>query len=251
MRTRREHLARQQALAAAPGRRAQAAAGLHRPLPRQGDEGEPGAKPHEGAGAAASRSSLLGRRAAAAPRLSRAAASSRRRCSRLDRVAVGYEPEKPVLRGLDLRLDPDDRIALLGANGNGKSTFARLIAGRLAPMAGRDHARQALRLRLFRPASDRGARSRGERLRSSGAADAESRARGGARAARRGSASARTRSSCAAHDLSGGEKARLNFALMTRRRAAAADPRRADQPSRHRSARGAGRRRSTNSPAPS
>jgi ATP-binding cassette subfamily F protein 3 len=54
----------------------------------------------------------------------------------LYQVAVGYEPEKPVLRRLDLRLDPDDRIALLGANGNGKSTFARLIAGRLSPMAG-------------------------------------------------------------------------------------------------------------------
>ena len=54
----------------------------------------------------------------------------------LYQVAVGYEPDKPVLRRLDLRLDPDDRIALLGANGNGKSTFARLIAGRLVPMSG-------------------------------------------------------------------------------------------------------------------
>jgi ATP-binding cassette, subfamily F, member 3 len=54
----------------------------------------------------------------------------------LDRVAVGYAPGKPVLSRLDLRLDPDDRIALLGANGNGKTTFARLLAGRLAPMAG-------------------------------------------------------------------------------------------------------------------
>jgi ATP-binding cassette subfamily F protein 3 len=54
----------------------------------------------------------------------------------LDRVAVGYAPGKPVLSRLDLRLDPDDRIALLGANGNGKTTFARLLAGRLVPMAG-------------------------------------------------------------------------------------------------------------------
>jgi ATP-binding cassette subfamily F protein 3 len=54
----------------------------------------------------------------------------------LDRVSVGYVPEKPVLSRLDLRLDPDDRIALLGANGNGKTTLARLLAGRLAPMAG-------------------------------------------------------------------------------------------------------------------
>jgi ATP-binding cassette subfamily F protein 3 len=40
------------------------------------------------------------------------------------------------LRGLDLRIDQDDRIALLGQNGNGKSTFAKLIAGRLAPLGG-------------------------------------------------------------------------------------------------------------------
>jgi ATP-binding cassette, subfamily F, member 3 len=54
----------------------------------------------------------------------------------LDRVAVGYVPGKPVLSRLDLRLDPEDRIALLGANGNGKTTLARLLAGRLAPMTG-------------------------------------------------------------------------------------------------------------------
>ena len=42
-----------------------------------------------------------------------------------------------MLARLDLRLDPDDRIALLGANGNGKTTFARLLAGRLAPLSGR------------------------------------------------------------------------------------------------------------------
>ncbi|HYZ41771.1 MAG TPA: ABC-F family ATP-binding cassette domain-containing protein [Stellaceae bacterium] len=54
----------------------------------------------------------------------------------LNRVAVGYAPGKPVLSRLDLRLDPDDRVALLGANGNGKTTLARLLAGRLAPMAG-------------------------------------------------------------------------------------------------------------------
>src|SRR5215471_5290647 len=49
----------------------------------------------------------------------------------LDSVAAGYEPEKPVLRRLTLRVDDDDRIALLGANGNGKSTLVKLIAGRL------------------------------------------------------------------------------------------------------------------------
>jgi ATP-binding cassette subfamily F protein 3 len=53
----------------------------------------------------------------------------------LERVSVGYDGTA-VLRGLSLSVDPDDRIALLGANGNGKSTFAKLIAGRLAPMDG-------------------------------------------------------------------------------------------------------------------
>jgi len=53
----------------------------------------------------------------------------------LDRVSVGYDGTA-VLRGLSLRIDMDDRIALLGANGNGKSTLARLLAGRLAPMSG-------------------------------------------------------------------------------------------------------------------
>src|SRR5712691_11796137 len=55
----------------------------------------------------------------------------------LDRVSTGYAADRPVLSHLDLRLDPDDRIALLGANGNGKTTFARLLAGRLAPLSGR------------------------------------------------------------------------------------------------------------------
>jgi ATP-binding cassette subfamily F protein 3 len=55
---------------------------------------------------------------------------------RLEGAAVGYAPGQPVLRNLDLRLDPDDRVALLGANGNGKTTLARLLSGRLEPMAG-------------------------------------------------------------------------------------------------------------------
>jgi ATP-binding cassette, subfamily F, member 3 len=55
----------------------------------------------------------------------------------MEGVSVGYEAERPVLRRLTLRVDDDDRIALLGANGNGKSTFAKLIAGKLSPMSGR------------------------------------------------------------------------------------------------------------------
>ena len=55
---------------------------------------------------------------------------------RLEEVSAGYAPGEPVLTGLELRLDEDDRIALLGANGNGKSTLAKLLAGRLEPLSG-------------------------------------------------------------------------------------------------------------------
>jgi len=55
---------------------------------------------------------------------------------RLENVSVGYAPGAPVLSDLDLRIDEDDRIGLLGANGNGKSTFAKLISGRLDPQEG-------------------------------------------------------------------------------------------------------------------
>jgi ATP-binding cassette, subfamily F, member 3 len=54
----------------------------------------------------------------------------------VDNVSVGYEPDKPVLNRVTLRIDTDDRIALLGANGNGKSTLVKLIARKLAPFSG-------------------------------------------------------------------------------------------------------------------
>ena len=53
----------------------------------------------------------------------------------LDMAAVGYA-NKPVLSRLDLRMDPEDRIALLGRNGNGKTTLARLLAAQLKPLEG-------------------------------------------------------------------------------------------------------------------
>jgi ATP-binding cassette subfamily F protein 3 len=54
----------------------------------------------------------------------------------LDDVAVGYEPGRPVLKRLTLRVDADDRVALIGENGNGKSTLVKLLTGRLAPFSG-------------------------------------------------------------------------------------------------------------------
>ena len=66
----------------------------------------------------------------------------------LDRATVGYDG-KAILSNLSLRVDMDDRIALLGANGNGKSTLAKLIAGRLAPMAGEVRRGPKLRVGYF------------------------------------------------------------------------------------------------------
>ncbi|MGA7973180.1 MAG: ABC-F family ATP-binding cassette domain-containing protein [Pseudolabrys sp.] len=66
-----------------------------------------------------------------------------------DGVSVGYEAGKPVLSGLNLRIDNDDRIALLGSNGNGKSTFVKLIADRLQPMQGTITRAATLRIGYF------------------------------------------------------------------------------------------------------
>ncbi len=67
----------------------------------------------------------------------------------LDGAAVGYAADTPVLSRLNLRIDPDDRIALLGRNGNGKTTLARLLAGQLAPMRGAMTASKKLSVGYF------------------------------------------------------------------------------------------------------
>ncbi len=54
----------------------------------------------------------------------------------IDGAAIGYAVEKPVLRNVSLRLDMDDRVGLLGSNGNGKSTLAKFLCGRLDPLSG-------------------------------------------------------------------------------------------------------------------
>lgn len=66
----------------------------------------------------------------------------------LDRVSAGYD-DRVVLSHMDLRIDPDDRIALLGANGNGKSTFAKLISNRLKAMEGTVTKARRLRIGYF------------------------------------------------------------------------------------------------------
>ena len=67
----------------------------------------------------------------------------------LDFASVGYAPGKPVLERLNLRIDPDDRIALLGRNGNGKTTLARLLAAQLTPMDGEMTASGKMRVGYF------------------------------------------------------------------------------------------------------
>ncbi len=67
---------------------------------------------------------------------------------KLDGVDVGYD-DTTILRNLNLRIDQDDRIALLGANGQGKSTLSKLFADRLKPQAGEVVASSKLRIGYF------------------------------------------------------------------------------------------------------
>lgn len=130
----------------------------------------------------------------------------------LNAVSVGYQPGSPILKKMTLRIDADDRIALLGANGNGKSTFAKLLAGRLKADTGSVTIAPGLKVAIFaqhqlddlRP--DENAYEHVRRL----MPDApESKVR--ARVAQFGLAT--DKMNTAAKDLSGGEKARLLMGL--------------------------------------
>ncbi|MCA1197386.1 ATP-binding cassette domain-containing protein [Sphingomonas sp. R647] len=66
----------------------------------------------------------------------------------LDHASVGYDGT-PILSRLNLRIDPDDRIALLGRNGNGKTTLARLLAAQLTPIEGEKAASAKMRVGYF------------------------------------------------------------------------------------------------------
>jgi ATP-binding cassette subfamily F protein 3 len=66
----------------------------------------------------------------------------------LDLASVGYG-DKTILSRLNLRIDPDERMALLGRNGNGKTTLARLLAAQLAPMDGAMNASGKMRVGYF------------------------------------------------------------------------------------------------------
>ena len=103
----------------------------------------------------------------------------------VDDVSVGYDPKKPVLNRVTLRIDTDDRIALLGSNGNGKSTLVKLLGQQAAAILGPDHARGKAVGRLFRAASGRRAQSRRLALRPRPQADAGCAREQGARPGRR------------------------------------------------------------------
>ncbi len=130
-----------------------------------------------------------------------------------DDVAVGYD-ERVVLAGLNLRIDNDDRIALLGSNGNGKSTLVKLLANRLTPMEGKVTRAANLKIAYF-------AQHQLDELNPEespydhvrelmpDASEAQVRARVGAIGFSGDAANTKVKS------LSGGEKARLLFGLAT------------------------------------
>ena len=132
---------------------------------------------------------------------------------RFDEVSLGYEDEKPVLRNLNLRIDHDDRIGILGRNGEGKSTFAKGLLGLLEPQKGFIKRHKKLRIGYFaqheidalnmeHSAYDHVCALMPE------ATEAQRRAR----LARFGLGLAQSETK--ARDLSGGEKARLLFSLI-------------------------------------
>ncbi|MFN6936766.1 MAG: ABC-F family ATP-binding cassette domain-containing protein, partial [Tsuneonella sp.] len=132
----------------------------------------------------------------------------------LDLAAVGYG-ETPILQRLNLRIDPDDRIALLGRNGNGKTTLARLLAAQLAPMDGAMQASGRMRVGYFTQYQVEELSSDGTPLdhmmrAMEGASPAAVRAQLG----RFGFSGHRATTQIG--KLSGGERARLALALITR-----------------------------------
>jgi ATP-binding cassette subfamily F protein 3 len=134
----------------------------------------------------------------------------------LDDVSVGYPDGPLVLRNLDLRIDMEDRIALLGQNGNGKSTFIRLISQRLEPREGQMKKTPKLRVGYFSQDQEESLDYEGtpfdhmNRALGPGAGEAKVRAQLG----RFGFS--RDRATLKVGVMSGGEKTRLLLALATR-----------------------------------
>ncbi|MCI5048037.1 MAG: ABC-F family ATP-binding cassette domain-containing protein [Aquisalinus sp.] len=133
---------------------------------------------------------------------------------RVQEADLGYEEGKPVLRKVDLRIDQDDRIAILGLNGQGKSTLVKAISGRLTPLAG--HVRKSKKLKIAYFAQHqidelKPKQSPFEHVRELMPEGTEAQVR--ARTAQIGFGP--DKADTAAEKLSGGEKARLLFGLIT------------------------------------
>ncbi|KQZ62975.1 glycosyl transferase family 1 [Rhizobium sp. Root149] len=130
----------------------------------------------------------------------------------IDKGVVGYEPDKPILKGINLRIDNDDRIALLGSNGNGKSTFAKFISGRLEAQSGNLRVAPNLKIGFFAQHQLDDLipeQSPADHVRRLMPDQPEAKVR--ARVAQMGLATEKM--DTAAKDLSGGEKARLLMGL--------------------------------------
>ncbi len=114
---------------------------------------------------------------------------------------------RTILRNINMRIDPEDRIALIGVNGNGKSTFAKLLAGDIKPLTGSFN-RARTGDRAFCAAPDGQAQAGLDAVRAHHRADAD-----GPESKRRSRLSqmglTKSRMDTAAKNLSGGERARL------------------------------------------
>jgi len=133
----------------------------------------------------------------------------------LEMAAVGYAEANPVLRSLNLRIDPDERIALLGRNGNGKTTLARLLAAQLAPMEGAISASGKMRVGYFTQYQVEELHGDDTPLQHMNRA-MEGQTPGAVRAQLGRFGFSGDKATTAARKLSGGEKARLALALITR-----------------------------------
>jgi ATP-binding cassette subfamily F protein 3 len=133
----------------------------------------------------------------------------------LDMASVGYAEDTPVLHQLNLRIDPDDRVALLGRNGNGKTTLARLLAAQLSPMAGTVNSSGKMRVGYFTQYQVEELRGDDTPLQHMTRA-MEGKTPGAVRAQLGRFGFSGEKATTLVGKLSGGERARLALALITR-----------------------------------
>ncbi|MFU7527885.1 ABC-F family ATP-binding cassette domain-containing protein [Qipengyuania sp. ASV99] len=133
----------------------------------------------------------------------------------LENAAVGYGEAPPILKRLNFRIEADDRIALLGRNGNGKTTLARLLASQLSPAEGAVNAPGKLKVGYFTQYQVEELAGEDTPLDlMNRAMDGQSPGAVRAQLGRFGFSGARAQTRV--DKLSGGERARLALALITR-----------------------------------